>query len=599
MVIRRTPIRVQRDGPAHHWGRALAAAIYCLAGLPAVGNTLAAPYAPPDYYAPTYYGQPYYAPPDQGQQTQPTQPAQPPTQPSQFRPIPRNNAQGALPLYQPPPAQQRMPGQPSYGYPNYPGYQQNWAPNYAHQPYIVAPSTPPKLQWRIETRDPYLQQPVVLHLDVISGDNLSTANLEFSASDDLLIKRFKGPDTSTRDRNGQREIVNSFVLTIVPLRAGNLEVPAITVTGDQVAGGLTQRYTASTERPIRLQVRPSMTSVRPWLPLKSLTLSSRLDREGALEPGQPVTLTLEMTASGATAIQLPSLESQLNGPGLRVYREQTLSDTQLSPDARTLTATRTEYYTLVPQGGGRVEIPAMSIAWWNVEQGVREVARLPIKTLSVRGGGPFGFSASALADSGWAKIWIPLTGLMLLVSGYWFGVFYRGRTRQLSKASLGALTHGARAGLGLLVRRSRPYLAKLTPAAILARARHAAHRHMPASSHLLRCIRQANRATTATQWCALFEQASRDCLQFKGDLTQPALTRQILALRPAASRDRLEALMQQLDAARYGRQSIDFAEWKQALMEQVRPSASLARRPKTDTRVRWAALPALNPKLSV
>nr|WP_242482477.1 BatD family protein [Thiocystis violacea] len=576
---------------------------FIVAGIP---NLFAQPYG----YGPGAYGQPYYAPPYSGQQ--PQQPGQPQSQFPQFRPVPPTNAQGAPPRYAPRPAQPQMPTQPQgqapYGYPGYqqpnyqqpgyqqPGYQQpGWAPGYGQAPYAATQRQAPQVEWRLEELDPYLQQPVILHLDVVSSDNLSTANLELAPSGDFLIKTLKGPDTSTRERDGRREIVNSFVLTVVPLRAGDLALPSIKVSGDQVIGGMTQRYEARTEQSLHLQVRPSMTSVRPWLPLRSLTLKSSLDREGTLEPGQPVTLALEIEGVGATAVQLPSLENQLVGPDFRVYREQTLTDTQLSSNERQLTATRTEYYTLVPQVGGRISLPEMSIAWWNVDLGTREVARLPIKTLSIRGGGPFGFSTSALTASGWAKIWIPLAGIFLLIAGYWVGVFYRGRPWQLSRASLGVLWRALKAGLGFIGRRIGPSLEGLKPAVVLPRARAAMRRALPAGSQLQRCIRQANRAATPEDWCAVFEEESRGCLRLKGDFTQPTLTRQIVSLRPGASRERLEQLMRQLDAARYGRESIDFTQWKRELMGQLRPGAGLTRRTKAEGGVRWAALPALNP----
>lgn len=563
-------------------------------------------YGQPGYGQPGYgqpsYGRPYYAPPWYGQQPQspsqpPQQTSQPPSQDPRFRPVPPTNAQGVPPRYQSPSMQPRMPDQRGMQGPyGYPGYQPpNWGQGYGQQPFAAAPSEPPKLEWRLAERDPYLQQPVVLHLDVVSSDNLSTADLEVGSSGDFLIKTLRGPDTSTRETSGRREIVNSFVLTVTPLRDGDLSLPTIKVTGEQVVGGLTQHYEARTERPIRFQVRPSMTSVRPWLPLRSLSLKSSLDREGTLEPGQPVTLAVEIAGEGASAVQLPSLESQLTGPDFRVYREQTLTDTQLSADERQLLAKRTEYYTLVPQVGGRLSLPEMSIAWWNVDLGVREVTRLPIKTLRVRGGGPFGFSASTLSFSGWAMVWIPLAGVALLVVGYWVGVLFRGRPWQLSRASLGLLLRASAAGLGFVYRKAAPHLAGLGPAVLMDKARQAMLRRMPAGARLRRCIRHANRGSTPAEWRARFEAESRACLPLKGSLTQPALTQRILEHRPQADREPIERLMRQLDAARYGHASIDFGRWKRELMAEVRPGAGMLRGSGSEGRVRWAALPALNP----
>ncbi|WP_242470933.1 BatD family protein [Thiocystis violacea] len=556
----------------------------------ASGALGAQPYATPygqPYYAPPYYGQPYY-----GQPSRPPESPQPRPDSPQYRRLPPTNAQGVPPAYQPPPAPGGMPGQRPQGYP---GYQPNWPGGYAQGPAQSSQVAPPRMEWSLEVMDPYLQQPVVLKLDVVSRENLSTANLELPASGDALMKTLQGPSTSTRTTKGQREILNSFVLTVVPLRAGDLELPPIKVTGTLAGSGLGQGYEAHTERPIRLQVRPSMTSVRPWLPLKSLTLKSSLDREGTLEPGQPVTLALEIAAIGGTAVQLPSLEAQLNGPDFRVYREQTLTNTELSSDGRQLSATRTEYYTLVPQVGGRLSLPEMSIAWWNVDQGVREVARLPIKTLTVRGGGPFGFPVAALTSSEWVKFWVPLAGLLLLVAGYWVGVLYRGRPLSLGIDLLGLGVKGLRAGHGFALKWLGPYARSLGPAALLAATRRFLGRTLPASSRFLRCVRYANQAATPDEWRDRFEEESRACRSFKGEFTQAVLTRHILTVRPGADPKALSRLMGQLDAGIYGRETLDFQRWKRDLMRQVGRGARLPQRSEASGRLRWAALPALNP----
>jgi hypothetical protein len=575
---------------------ALLAASGPLVAQPYYGQPYQGPPGQP-YYAPPYYGQPYYSrPPTPSQppiqawpapvqppmQSQPW-PTQPPVPPqsgsSQYRPIPPSNAQGVPPSYAP-------NRQPVYA----PGYPSSYAPG------PVQTTAAPTLDWSLEFADPYLQQPTILKLDVVSRDNLSSVNLELPSTSDVLMKTLKGPSTETRSNRGQPEIVNRFVLTVVPLRTGDLELPPIKVTGTLAGLGFGQRYEVSTERPIRLQVRPPMTSVRPWLPLQSLTLKSSLDREGRLEPGQPVTLALEIAAVGGTAVQLPSLESQLTGPDLRVYREQTLTTTELAPDGRQLLATRTEYYTLVPQTGGRVTLPEMSLAWWNVDLGVREVARLPLKTLDVRGGGPFGFSTATLAASPWARLWIPITGGLLLIGGYWVGVFYRGRVLDLGRDLRRLTERGLSTGYRLTATRIGPRLRPLAPSALLGQAQEALWRVRPASQHVISQIRHANRASQPSDWYPRFASAPHGDRVRRGESNQPAVIAHIRAHRPNADPAELARLLSQLDAAIYGGAPLDFPRWKRELMRQVRRGSGTLRGGGVSGRIRWAALPALNPR---
>jgi len=543
------------------------------------------PYPGRGYYAPPYYGQPPgygQAPNPQGQAPSTGAPAQPAT--PQYRPLSPSNAQGVPPTYPP-----SAPSQPSYGAPGYPS---GWPSSYAPPGRSSGPAAP-SLSWSLVESAPYLQQPVVLTLELVSQSSPSTLDLELPSTNDVLMKTLEGPTTDSRQIDGRREVVNSFVATLVPLRTGELELPPIRALGRWANG---QRFEAEPERPVRLQVRPAMSSVQPWLPLESLSLKSMLDREGMLAPGQPVTLTLDISAAGATAVQLPSLESQLRGEGFRVYREQTLTDTQLSSDRRRLLARRTEYYTLVPQTGGRITLPEMSIAWWNVERGVREVTRLPLKTLNVRGGGPFGLSAGAFSASVWLKVWLPVGALMLLVAGYWVGVLYRGRPLQAGADLLKLGWRGLVVGLGLIVVLLRRYLGGWTLGSLREAVRSAWYRSMSPSSRFLHCVRRANRAETAAEWCRLFEAESRVCLSAHGDLTQSSLMRQIRLYRPGADPAVLKRLMDQMDAARFAHRPLDFGRWKRELMGQVGRRAALLHGRRAVGRVRWAALPELNPR---
>ncbi|MGE5154321.1 MAG: hypothetical protein ACM3ST_09920, partial [Bdellovibrio bacteriovorus] len=78
----------------------------------------------------------------------------------------------------------------------------------------------------------------------------------------------------------------------------------------------------------------------------------------------------------------------------------------------------------------------------------------------------------------------------------------------------------------------------------------------------------------------------------------PNMTERILALRPRADRSKLTRLMEQLDAALYGRQDIDFPRWKRDFMRQIGRAPALLRPRRTESRIRRAHLPALNPQVA-
>jgi hypothetical protein len=523
-----------------------------------------------------------------------------PGMPYQYRPPQPDNARGTPPVYQPPPAGQP----PAYQQ----GYQGAWPQGpgaYGQQPSAARQAKPPRLEWTLEETQPYVQQNLLLRLRLISSDSLTTADPELPADGDVLLQKLSGPTSSARSvgGNGQREVVTEFVLTLTPLRSGNLELPALKVTGTRPgAYGASERYEAVASKTIRLQVRPAMASVRPWLPLRSLTLNASFDHGEEVRPGQPVTLALELAAVGAHAAQLPNLEEQLTSPDFRVYREQSLTDTSLSADGREMIGKRTEYYTLVPQSGGTLRLPEIEVPWWNVDTGARQVATLPIRTLSIAGGGsPFSLPASITAGgSGWGKVWFPLAAVLLVLGVYWVGVFYRGRAPAAEPGL--ALVERLRSGATQVARfagdRTRRALQRLHPAPVATGLQGAALGLLPESSRFLMVVRQANQAQHPAAWCDRFERGARRHLRACSTGSLPSMTERMLAMRPRADRAKLTRLMEQLDAALYGRHDIDFPRWKRDFMNQVGRAPALLRPRRSESRIRRAHLPALNPALA-
>jgi len=548
--------------------------------------------------------------------------------PWQFRPQGPGNARGFPPAYQQPPA--AASGQmPAYQQPSYqqqPAYQQpgpkygpGWPGQYPSPYGQQAPQqagNPPRLELELSDHQPYVEEHVLLELRVVSDENLETATPELPTSNDVLFQKIEGPKASSRrGPRGNQEIVNEFVYTLTPLRAGNIEVPPLRVTGNSYGSGYGygygqgrgQRFEVTTSEPIRLQVRPAMASVRPWLPLENLTLKATLDGGEEVEQGHPVTLTLELDAEGATGSQLPSLESLLQSPEFRVYREQTLTENHLSQDGNHLQGRRTEYFTLVPRAGGKLQLPEIRIPWWNVTTGTLEYAGLPVHTLDVDGDSSASPSGAASGGEKLGWFWLPLAAVSLLLLGYWGGIWYEGRAttgasdeagaergaggklRERFGTGLGSLATSLSAGAAELAKR-------MNPAPLLARIQPRLSKALPPSSRFLRCVRTANREEDPAVWAERFQDLTCRHLQFDTQTPLPGITGKILALRPGADPEQLRSLMQQLDGALYGNQDIDFRRWKRQFRSQIGRRRGLAGSSGKKLRLIRARLPELNPQ---
>lgn len=553
----------------------------------------------------------------------------------QYRPQETNNARGVPPQYQPPavppgqmpgqasnyqppgaPPRQQIPGQlPAYQQPG-PGYQRGWPGQY-QAPYGRQPAhrtgRPPRLELELNDHQPYVQENVLLKLRVISSENLATATPELPNSNDVLLQKIEGPKASSRTgAQGSREIVTEFVYTLTPLRAGTIEVPPLQVTGTLYGNGFGygrtdgRRFEAADAQPIRLQVRPAMVSVRPWLPLQDLTLKATLDGDERVEQGEPVTLTLELNAVGATGDQLPSLEPLLRSPDFRVYREQTLNEGHLSQDGSRLEGRRTEYFTLVPRADGKLQLSEIRLAWWNVATGAKEYAGLPIHRLRADGEvGQSGQSPAAVTTGGGGLSWLWLlpAGVGLLLLGYWGGIWYQGGTFGPSVKTGRASVLRERIGIGLrratmAVSAGVAGLAERTnPAPLFGYIQSRLDKSLPPSSRFLRCVRMADQEDGPTAWAERFQDLTRQHLQFDPRTSLPGIAGRILALRPGADPEQLGRLMQQLDGALYGKQDIDFARWKKQFHSQVGRRRGFAKSSSARLHLTRAQLPALNPRI--
>lgn len=598
-------------------------------------------------------------------------PQQPPGNPWRFRPQAPTNARGVPPTSVPgqQPSQQtnQQPGQPSSqppsqqltlpptGYPQtgawppypVPGAQPPYTGTYPGQypgvypgpdargypdrsgygPYAQTPGAAgqPSLEVSLRETRPYVQQPVLLQLEVSSFGNLATASPELAGFEAVLLEEVSGPTTRVRGSGRDQWIVNRYVLALTPLRDGRLEVGPFKVSGT-LAGGVP--FTALAKHPISLEVRPAIASVRPWLPLRSLELTRELDESQPLAEGRPTTLTLRLQAAGGSGEQLPDLEPMLVSEDFRAYREQTIIETSLSKDGRSLEGVRTEVYTLVPYSGGRLQLPEIRVNWWNIETARGESSSVPIRSLSVAGeAGPFGFGRGAASAGregpGWSWFWMPVGGIALLLIGYWAGVWYR-LSWPRARSADGTAPEGSRQGavLALLGRGARvrlesepssrpiPRLASALRAALIGAARRLdprppasrlwqrlrsrARALVPASVRVYRCASEAGTAQSPSEWALRFQHSACQSLRTPSREPLPRVADRILRLRPGADGERVRQLIQELDKALYNGAELDMRAWKRELRRALRPGWG-ALPGLFGNRLARARLPALNP----
>ena len=254
---------------------------------------------------------------------------------------------------------------------------------------------------------PYVEAAVHLTVRLFTLETLYHADLELPESSDVVVKQVGSDEQSNAERNGQNYQVVTRHYLLFPMHSGKLTLQGPVLEAEVAVrqrspfgndpfggffGGLSSGGLLRTVRPVRLHGNPIALSVRPrpaaavasyWLPAREVTLSAAWNPAKLTAPtGDPVTLDLDLQATGLTAAQLPDLSSLLSLPsGLKAYPDQPkLTD---STQNGKLVGSRDQTIALMADAPGHYTIPALTIRWWDTQANRQRTATLPARTLTI------------------------------------------------------------------------------------------------------------------------------------------------------------------------------------------------------------------------
>ena len=257
-------------------------------------------------------------------------------------------------------------------------------------------------------QQPYVEGAVHLTVRLYMAEPLYRADLELPESSDVVVKRLGSDEDSQAERNGQSYQVVTRQFVLFPLHSGKLTLPGpvldadVTVTQPSsvpgrdpfngIFGGSPFGGMLRTVRPIRLSGDPIVLLVQPrpaaavgnyWLPASDVTLSAAWNPTMlTAQTGDPLTLDLDLQATGLTAAQLPDLSSLLTLPsGLKAYPDQPKLDDS-TQDGK-LVGSREQAIALMADSPGRYTIPALTVKWWDTQANQLRTATLPARTLTI------------------------------------------------------------------------------------------------------------------------------------------------------------------------------------------------------------------------
>jgi len=188
--------------------------------------------------------------------------------------------------------------------------------------------------------------------------------------------------------------VAEFRYAVFPDASGTIQVPAQTWTvrtTDQpgmnrfgFGGGRFKLHRVRT-RELAITVSPKPTDYpvqKPWLPAQNLRITEQWSRSpDEFRVGEPITRTVTVTAEGVGPEQLPPVFDERGTDDLKFYPDKPEQDKQLT--AQGVTGTRTESVAIVPNRAGELNLPELSVTWWNTAENRVETAVLPARVLHV------------------------------------------------------------------------------------------------------------------------------------------------------------------------------------------------------------------------
>lgn len=253
--------------------------------------------------------------------------------------------------------------------------------------------------------NPYKNEPFFLTLKIISYGPIANLQAEKFEVEGAIVEPAGEPIVKENIIRGVKVIFVEFKYLITPLMDGVLKIPAINIQGfvpNKRNRSLFQSgsifddnydpfslmhgfvnlepFSKSTEA-FEIQIRPPVGQL-PWLPATNLTIQENWDGSQTIQEGEVFTRSFVISGEGIHSSQLPSLEGmQENNGQFKVYADKPELKSEIL-DGK-LISQRTENYTLIPQKGGQLTLPEMTLRWWDTEKNEPRETKVSNKILQV------------------------------------------------------------------------------------------------------------------------------------------------------------------------------------------------------------------------
>ncbi|NRB41488.1 MAG: BatD family protein [Pseudomonadales bacterium] len=233
----------------------------------------------------------------------------------------------------------------------------------------------------IDKTEAYVQEQILLTFKINNSIELRDLSLEQEfLVDDAIIKLINQTNYE-RQINGRLYNTAELSYAVLAQKSGTLTIPSINIQAVVSRGGFrTQRLRLRSDEKI-ITVKANPTNSSHWLPAKHLRISETWsDDITQIQQGDSITRTITTTAAGLSAEQLPPIKIKASRH-FKAYPDQAKMEDK--HNAQGIVGVRTDSIAIVASKVGEIELPAIEIEWWDVNQQKISKAILPAITLTV------------------------------------------------------------------------------------------------------------------------------------------------------------------------------------------------------------------------
>ncbi|MDP6656310.1 MAG: BatD family protein [SAR324 cluster bacterium] len=256
-----------------------------------------------------------------------------------------------------------------------------------------------RLEVDVSPKEVYPQQQVLIRVRIIrTGAQLENESLTPFELAGIQIEKVN-QRSFRKVKNGKRQMITEISYVLIPENSGTILLPQLSYQGNEIRGGNSQGnfgnfgnfgnifqqrgrriFSNSEEQTIQVKALP-VGFKGWWLPAAKLELEEQwLPDPPEFRVGEPVTRTLTVNAYGVFGNQIPELSFELPEK-MKAYADQPSIETDKTQDG--LKGTRVEKWAIIPGQVGRLELPEISVAWWDVRKDEIRTSVFPARIIEV------------------------------------------------------------------------------------------------------------------------------------------------------------------------------------------------------------------------